>query len=159
MIPLLTTYDFLNKKLREGDFLPETLIVSVSLTKELVEKLDMIKEERGYFSRSEVVRDAIRDLLESFELGKMESSRVLATIIVLSDFKQKTVDHRLTNLRHEFEDVVVENIHRHIGRDYCLDIFIAEGNNERIAKLVGRIRGIRGIHQVKTTFASLLTSS
>ncbi|MGQ9690761.1 MAG: hypothetical protein ACUVQY_05780, partial [Thermoproteota archaeon] len=65
------------------------------------------------------------------------------------------VDLRMTEVRHEFDDVVIENIHRHIGEKYCLEIFIAEGNNERILDLVGRVRGIRGIQQVRAMFMPL----
>ena len=38
----------------------------------------------------------------------------------------------MTEMRHEFDDVVIENVHRHIGEKYCLEIFIAEGSNSRI---------------------------
>jgi len=58
-------------------------------------------------------------------------------------------------VRHEFDDVVVENVHRHIGEKYCLEIFIAEGSHQRILDLIGRIRGMRGIQQVKALFMPL----
>ena len=38
-------------------------IVSISLTSDLLRKLDGLMVEKGYSSRSEAVRDAIRDLL------------------------------------------------------------------------------------------------
>ena len=53
------------------------------------------------------------------------------------------------------DDVVVENVHRHIGEKYCLEIFIGEGNYQRILDLIGRIRGMRGIQQIKAMFMSL----
>jgi CopG family nickel-responsive transcriptional regulator len=65
------------------------------------------------------------------------------------------VDYRITETRHEFDDVVVENVHRHIGEKYCLEVFIAEGNYQRILDLIGRIRGMRGIQQIKALFMTL----
>jgi CopG family nickel-responsive transcriptional regulator len=89
------------------------------------------------------------------ELAKMETGNVAATIMITCDYARKDVDLKMTELRHEFDDVVIENVHRHIGEKYCLEIFIAEGNNNRILDLVGRVRGMRGIQQVKAMFMSL----
>ena len=55
-------------------------IISVSLTSDLLRKLDNFMKERGYSSRSEAIRDAIRDSLSEYELSKFESGRVIATI-------------------------------------------------------------------------------
>ncbi|MEM3766692.1 MAG: hypothetical protein QXU46_06705 [Candidatus Bathyarchaeia archaeon] len=61
----------------------------------------------------------------------------------------------MTEIRHEFDDVVIENIHRHVGQKYCLEIFFAEGENSRILEAIGRVRGMRGIQQVKAIFLPL----
>jgi CopG family nickel-responsive transcriptional regulator len=71
------------------------------------------------------------------------------------DYARKNVDYRITETRHEVDDVVVENVHRHIGEKYCLAVFIAEGNYARIVDLIGRIRGMRGIQQIKALFMTL----
>jgi CopG family nickel-responsive transcriptional regulator len=89
------------------------------------------------------------------ELAKMETGNVAATIMITCDYARKDVDLKMTELRHEFDDVVIENVHRHIREKYCLEIFIAEGNSNRILDLIGRIRGMRGIQQVKAMFMPL----
>jgi CopG family transcriptional regulator, nickel-responsive regulator len=61
----------------------------------------------------------------------------------------------MTELRYEFDDVVIENVHRNIGEKYCLEIFITEGSNERILNLINRLRGMHGIQQVKAMFMIL----
>ena len=61
----------------------------------------------------------------------------------------------MSEARHEFDDIVVENFHRHIDQQYCLEVFIAEGNYQRVLELIGRIRGMRGIQEVKATFLPL----
>ncbi|MEM2533582.1 MAG: CopG family ribbon-helix-helix protein, partial [Candidatus Nezhaarchaeales archaeon] len=109
----------------------------------------------GYYSRSEAFRDAIRNLMAEAELAKMEKGNVAATIMMICDYARKDVDLKMTEIRHEFDDVVIENVHRHIGEKYCLEIFISEGNNERILDLVGRVRGMRGIQQVRAMFMPL----
>jgi len=130
-------------------------VVSVTIPNELLRKFDEFMKTRGYYSRSEAFRDAIRSLMAEAELAKMETGNVAATIMITCDYARKDVDLKMTELRHEFDDVVIENIHRHIREKYCLEIFIAEGNNNRILDLVGRVRGMRGIQQVKAMFMSL----
>ena len=114
---------------------------------------------RGYYSRSEAFRDAIRSLIVESDLAKTETGEVAATIMITCDYARRDVDLRMTEVRHEFDDVVVENVHRHIDDKYCLEIFIAQGENKRILDLIGRVRGMRGIQQVKAMFMSLLSHS
>jgi CopG family nickel-responsive transcriptional regulator len=130
-------------------------VISITLPIELLRKFDEFMKTRGYYSRSEAFRDAVRNLIAESEIAKIESGTVAATIMITSDYARRDVDLRMTETRHEFDDVVVENVHRHINDKYCLEIFIAQGKNERILDLVGRVRGMRGIQQVKAMFMSL----
>jgi len=130
-------------------------VVSVTLPGELLNKFGEFMKTRGYYSRSEAFRDAIRSLMAESELAKIETGNVATTIMITCDYARKDVDLKVGEVRHEFDDVVVENVHRHIGEKYCLEIFIAEGNHQRILDLIGRIRGMRGIQQVKALFMPL----
>ncbi|MEM2897094.1 MAG: nickel-responsive transcriptional regulator NikR [Candidatus Bathyarchaeia archaeon] len=130
-------------------------VISVTIPGELLKKFDEFMKTRGYYSRSEAFRDAIRSLMAETELARMETGNVAATIMIVCDYVRKDVDLRMTEVRHEFDDVVIENVHRHIGEKYCLEIFIAEGKNERMLELIGRVRGMRGIQQVKAMLMPL----
>ena len=130
-------------------------VVSITLPAELLRKFDEFVEKRGYYSRSEGFRDAVRTLIDESEVAKLETGNMAATIMTTCDYLRKDVDLKMTEVRHEFDDVVIENVHRHIGEKYCLEIFIAEGNNDRILNLVNRLRGMHGILQVRAMFMPL----
>ncbi|MGA2308491.1 MAG: nickel-responsive transcriptional regulator NikR [Candidatus Bathyarchaeia archaeon] len=130
-------------------------VISITLPGELLTKFDEFMKTRGYYSRSEAFRDAIRNLIVESDIAKTETGEVAATIMITCDYARRDVDLRMTEVRHEFDDVVVENVHRHIDDKYCLEIFIAQGKNKRILDLIGRVRGMRGIQQVKALFMSL----
>lgn len=130
-------------------------VISITLPGDLLGKFDEFIKTRGYYSRSEAFRDAIRNLIEESELARLEAGTVAATIMTTCEYKRTDVDQKITQVRHEFDDVVVENMHRHIAEKYCLEVFIAEGNYQRILDLIGRIRGIRGIQQIKALFMTL----
>lgn len=130
-------------------------VISITLPPELLRKFDDFIEARGYYSRSEAFRDAIRNLISESELAKFETGNVAATVMTTSDYARKDVDLKITEIRHDFDDVVIENVHRHIDGKYCLEIFIAEGNNDRILNLINRLRGMHGIQQVRAMFMPL----
>ena len=130
-------------------------VISITLPHELLRKFDDFIEDRGYYSRSEAFRDAIRSLIAESELAKFETGNAAATVMTTCDYARKDVDLKITEIRHDFDDVVIENVHRHINGKYCLEIFIAEGNNDRILNLINRLRGMHGIQQVRAMFMPL----
>jgi CopG family nickel-responsive transcriptional regulator len=130
-------------------------VISITLPPELLRKFEDFMTAKGYYSRSEAFRDAIRGLINESEFAAIQSENVAATIMVTSDYQRKDVDLKMTELRHEYDDVVIENVHRHIGEKYCLEIFIAQGSNTRILNLINRLRGMHGIQQVKSMFMML----
>jgi len=130
-------------------------IISISLTSNLLRKLDEFIKRRGYSSRSEAIRDAVRDLLAEFELSRLERGKVTATITVISKHERHDVDEKLMRLRHEYDAIVSANMHIHIDQVYCLEVFVAEGEAEQVLEFVSRIRAMRGIQQVKYTMVPL----
>jgi len=130
-------------------------IVSISLTSELLRKLDKFMKERGYSSRSEAIRDAIRDSLSEYELSRFKTGKVTATITVISEHEKHNANERLMRLRHEHDEIISGNMHIHLGKIYCLEIFITEGDVKDILNFISKIRAMRGIHQVKYTMVPI----
>jgi CopG family nickel-responsive transcriptional regulator len=130
-------------------------IVSISLTSELLKQLDGFMKKQGYSSRSEAIRNAVRDILSEYELSSFERGKVTSTITVISEHEKHDVDERLTRLRHEHDEIVSGNMHIHLGKTYCLEIFITEGQVDEVLNFIGRIRAMRGIQQVKYTIVPL----
>jgi CopG family transcriptional regulator, nickel-responsive regulator len=130
-------------------------VISITLPNDLLKQFDEFMQTRGYFSRSEAFRDAIRNLISESEIAKIQQGNVAATVMTTCDYARKDVDQKISELRHEYDDVVIENIHRHINGKYCIEIFVAEGNNDRILNLINRLRGMHGIQQVRAMFMQL----
>ena len=133
-------------------------VVSITLPEDLLAQFEKFMETRGYYSRSEAFRDAIRNLIAESEINKLGVEKSSATIMVISEYKRSDVENRISEFRHEFDDIIIENIHRHIKDQYCLEILIAEGESKKLLDLMGRIRGIRGIQQVKAVFMPIVES-
>ena len=115
-------------------------VVSVSMPDELLERLDSFAEEHGYTGRSEVVREASRNLLTEFEDKKLEDRDLMGVVTVLFDFESTDVEQQMMHLRHDHEHLVTSHVHNHVGNHYCMELFILEGSLENISTFVGKIR-------------------
>ena len=130
-------------------------IISVSLSNQMVDSLKKLVEKRGYFSRSEAIRDAIRGLILDYDINIKNKDTVFATIIIVSEFERHDIELKLSKLRHEYNEIIIEDIHRHVKDKYCIELFLVEGKNKDVLDLLGRIRGLRGIYQIKYTILPL----
>ena len=115
-------------------------VVSVSMPEELIERIDTFADDHGYTGRSEVIREAGRNLLGEFEDARLEDRELMAVVTVLFDYETTSVEERMMHLRHEHDDLVASNFHSHVGNHYCMEIFILDGDLEDISTFVGKIR-------------------
>ncbi|MBP1923201.1 CopG family nickel-responsive transcriptional regulator [Halorubrum alkaliphilum] len=118
-------------------------VVSVSMPEALLDRIDEFSEEHGYTGRSEVVREASRNLLGEFEDAKLEDRRLMAVVTVLFDYETTSVEERMIRLRHEHEGLVASNFHSHVGGQYCMELFVLEGSLEDISSFVGKVRATK----------------
>jgi transcriptional regulator, CopG family len=115
-------------------------VVSVSMPQELVDRLDGFAEEHGYTGRSEVLREAARNLLGEFEDRQLSNRRLMAVVTVMFDYETTDVEERMMHLRHDHERLVTSNIHSHVGEHRCMELFVLEGELDEISAFVGRVR-------------------
>ena len=118
-------------------------VVSISMPDELLDRVDDFADEHGYTGRSEVFREAARNLLGEFEDKKLEDRDLMGVVTVLFSYEDTNVEERMMHLRHEYEGLVASNVHNHVGDHYCMELFILEGNLEDISTFVGKIRATR----------------
>lgn len=124
-------------------------VISISLTPELLTKLDKYVEKSGYSSRSEAIRISVRESLSQFTLQRLERGQVVATVTVISDRERHDLNSNLMDLRHEFDESIFGNMHLHVGKGYCVEIFIIRDETERVLDFISRVRAKRGIREVK----------
>jgi CopG family nickel-responsive transcriptional regulator len=115
-------------------------VVSVSMPEELLDRIDEFAADHGYTGRSEVVREAARNLLGEFQDRRLEDRELMAIVTVLFDFETTSVEERMMHLRHDHDRLVVSNFHSHVGDHYCMELFVLEGQLEEISTFVGKIR-------------------
>ena len=130
-------------------------VISVSLSTELLGRLDLFVENTGYSSRSEAVRMSVRDTLSKFALERLERGQVVSTVTVISEREQHALNSHLMDLRHEYEGSIFGNMHLHVGKRYCVEIFMVQDYYEKVRDFVSRVRALRGIREVKYTMTPI----
>ena len=115
-------------------------VVSVSMPENLLERIDTFADDHGYTGRSEVVREAARNLLGEFEDARLEERELMGVVTVLFDYETTNVEERMMHLRHEHDELVASNFHSHVGNRYCMELFMLDGSLEGISTFVGKIR-------------------
>ena len=109
----------------------------------LIDRIDDFASEQGYTGRSEVIREAARNLLGEFEDQRLEDRTLIGVVTVLFNYETTSVEHRMMQLRHSYDDLVSSNVHSHVGDAYCMELFILEGELTEISEFVGKVRATR----------------
>jgi len=118
-------------------------VVSVSMPESLLKRIDEFADEHGYTGRSEIIREASRNLLGEFEDKRLEGRELMGIVTVLFDYDTTAVEEKMMHLRHEHEGVVASNFHSHVGEHRCMELFVLEGSLEEISTFVGKIRATK----------------
>ncbi len=109
----------------------------------LLEELDKRVIRKGYASRSELVRDLIRDLLsqEKWE----ENQEVIGVLSIIYDHHDKELVYRLLDLQHKHHVNVLCSTHLHLDHHNCLEVIVLRGMAEELESLANQIGGLRGV--------------
>ncbi len=121
----------------------ELLRFGVSLEKELLNKFDKLIKESNYSTRSEALRDLIRQELVKKEWD--DDKEVAGAITLIYDHHKKEVGNRLTDIQHDFQGLVVSTQHIHLDHHNCLEIIAIKGTPKDAEKLSNRLRAIKGV--------------
>ncbi|HEX2935173.1 MAG TPA: nickel-responsive transcriptional regulator NikR [Bacteroidales bacterium] len=115
----------------------------VSLEEELLEALDLYVKENKFPNRSQAIRHLIeKNLVEK----KWQCNHIVAGAIVLMyDHHKKDVINKLTDVQHDFYDVILSSQHFHLNHNKCLEIIAVKGEAIRLTELADKLISIKGI--------------
>lgn len=124
-------------------------IISLSVPDSLIKKIDEKIAEKGYASRSEIARQALRLYLsENIKINEIDGEAA-ATITVI--YKENADRRKLTESQHLFSGVVSTFLHAHIQEGYCLEVIILKGQAFLIEKFLDALKRNEDIIQMKVS--------
>jgi len=129
------------------------VIISLSIPDELRDELDRILGEEWYASRSEVVRQALRKYIAEYKELENIKGNIIATITALYEKKDK--NEELTQLQHEFGDVMTTYLHSHLTEKNCLEVMVVKGPSKRLKDMMDGLKANRHVRQLKFSIMSI----
>lgn len=123
--------------------------VSLTLPQDLLDELERSLKAQGYASRSEAVRDALRDFLVSYRWRSELKGEQLGAILVMFEHDVRGLTDTLMDIQHDNANIIRAVQHLHVDQKNCLEILIVKGPAESIRKLVDRLGALRGVKQAK----------
>ncbi len=125
-------------------------IVSIYLPDKLLDKMDEYARRYGFTSRSELIREALRELIEGVP-AEEERGRIYGILIVLTDHsKGRYVDEKVVETIHSFQFMIKSFYHQLLEGDWCLNIAIIDAHWTEIQAILRTLRKTRGV--AKTWF-------
>lgn len=121
-----------------------TIRFGVSLDDDLLEKFDALCQELGYTSRSEALRDLIREKLAENAL-QLENTEAAGVLTLLYNHHLPDLSRKLTDIQHDSHKTVVATLHVHLDHDHCLEALVLRGSTGELKKLADHLRAIRGV--------------
>jgi CopG family nickel-responsive transcriptional regulator len=127
--------------------------VGVSLEKELLTAFDELISEQGYQSRSEALRDLIRQQLSSRRLQN-EKAQAIAAVVLVYDHHSTALMERLTDLQHSHLLQTISSLHVHLGHHDCLEVVVLKGKVGQINRMGEKLISIKGVKLGKINLLS-----
>ena len=107
-------------------------IVSLSFPDQMIRDMDDIQKSLGFTGRSELVRASIRLMLE--DKREKDSLRGQVAAILAVTHNQED-EEPVTRIKHSFEDIIRTHLHNKITRTNCVELFLLEGDAQKIASM------------------------
>lgn len=122
-------------------------IISLSLPDSMLDQIDQTMKEKGFVSRSEIARQALRlYLTEDLKIEEIDGEAV-ATITLI--YQENADRRRLMEAQHVYSGLVATFLHTHIHKGYCLEVIILKGKAVLIKKFLDSLKQNEQITQIK----------
>ena len=100
--------------------------IGVSLDKNLLSMFDELIAKQGYQSRSEAIRDLIRQQL-SAERTSNPKAKAVAAVFLVYDHHSTKLAEKLIGLQHSHLLQAISSLHVHLDEHDCLEIIVLRG--------------------------------
>ena len=118
--------------------------IGVSLEKDLLAVFDGLIAKRGYPSRSEAIRDMIRQEISEERLGNPKATAVAAVFLVYNHHSTRLMA-MLTGLQHSHLLQTISSMHIHLDEHDCLEVIVLRGQVGEINKTAEHLISLKGV--------------
>ena len=129
--------------------------IGISLEDDLLEKFDNLIADQGYATRSEAVRDLIRDALVQRDWSQATGrEEKVAVVTLVYDHDSSSLAHKLAHIQHENHRAVVSALHVHLDAHNCLEVLVLRGRAAEIVRMGEGLVSTKGVKYGKVVPAT-----
>ncbi len=120
--------------------------IGISLEDDLLAQFDGLVERKQYATRSEAVRDLIRDALvqRAWAEGDGREERV-AVVTLVYDHDSSSLAQKLAHIQHENHKAVVSALHVHMDEHNCLEVLVLRGRAKDVLRMGEGLVSTKGV--------------
>ncbi|PJB20993.1 MAG: nickel-responsive transcriptional regulator NikR, partial [Euryarchaeota archaeon CG_4_9_14_3_um_filter_38_12] len=111
---------------------------------------DKLIRKKGYGSRSEAIRDLIRDETVK-QILENENEPVIGTLTIVYDHDASNVTNKLLDVQHRHHKNISSTMHLHLDEHNCLEVLVVSGKVKDVQSIADSITSIKGVKHGKLT--------
>ncbi len=127
----------------------EIIRFGVSIEQDLLENYDRLIAERGYATRSEALRDLIREALIQQKIEMKSQTQALGSLTLVYDHHASNLLQEMTQIQHNFHELILSVMHLHVNHNDCLEVIALRGVVAEIVALANGLLSLKGIKNGK----------
>ncbi|MGA2366597.1 MAG: nickel-responsive transcriptional regulator NikR [Steroidobacteraceae bacterium] len=128
---------------------------TISLDEDLAEAFDEHIKQRGYATRSEAVRDILRDLLQRRELAAENNGFCVASLSYVYNHHERQLAERLASLQHAHHELTAATMHVHLDHDQCLETVSLRGPAKAVRQFAEQVIAEKGVRHGQMNLVSV----
>ena len=115
----------------------------------MLENYDRLVAERGYATRSEALRDLIREALIQQKIEMKSETQALGSLTLVYDHHASNLLQEMTQIQHNFHELILSVMHLHVNHNDCLEVIALRGIVAEIVALANGLLSLKGIKNGK----------
>ena len=119
--------------------------VTISIDESLAETFDELLRERAYQSRSEGVRDLVRDAVERWRAERRDSAVCIANLSYIYSRQTRALAQRLSDMQHANHDLIVSTTQVRLDHEHSLESVLLKGATAKVRAFADLVRAERGV--------------
>ena len=119
--------------------------ITISIDDDLLDTIDRLSTRRGYASRSEALRDIVREAAARARSAEAEDAPCLATLTYVYEHGTRDLARRLTRAQHHRHDLSVATLHVHVDEHDCLEVAVLKGSVREVTAFADAVTTQRGV--------------
>ena len=129
--------------------------ITISIDDKLAETFDEMIQARAYRSRSEALRDIVRNTIEHWRRDDKAVDFCVASLSYVYDKRVRSLADKLSTLQHEHHDLVASSTTVRLDHYHSMETIMMKGRAEDVRHFADTVQAQRGLQFAKLNMVAV----